>query len=96
MENLDKLVELNISVKEMLSGTGVTFSTINIRPNNGKSAITVRNLYYHLVDLNMDILNNSNITGKHLSRKALHLSKVGSTRLTKKILFIRFENLRNF
>ena len=46
----------------------------------------VRNLRDHLLDLNMDILDNRNITSKHLGRKGLHLNKAGSTRLAKNII----------
>ena len=51
-----------------------------------RSALTVRNLCGHLLDLNMDILDNRNITSKHLGRKGLHLNKAGSTRLAKNII----------
>ena len=34
----------------------------------------------------MDILDNRNITSKHLGRKGLHLNKAGSTRLAKNII----------
>ena len=37
--------------------------------------------------LNMDILDNRNITSKHLSRKGPHLNKAGSTYLTKNIVY---------
>ena len=40
----------------------------------------------HLLDLNMDILDNRNITSKHLGRKGLHLNKAGSPRLAKSII----------
>ena len=46
----------------------------------------VRNLCDHFLDLNMDILDNRNITSKHLGRKGLHLNKAGSTRLPKNII----------
>ena len=35
---------------------------------------------------NMDILDNRNITSKHLGRKGLHLNKAGSIRLAKNII----------
>ena len=48
----------------------------------------VRNLRDHLLDLNMDILDNRNITSKHLGRKGPHLNKADSTRLAKNIIII--------
>ena len=70
-------------IKESFTETEVTFSTPTIRSGNGKAALTVRNLCDHLVDLNIDMLDNRNIICKHLGCKDLHLDKVGSTRLTK-------------
>ena len=63
---LDKLLKLKTLIKETLPETEVTFSTPTIRSDNGKAALTVRNLCDHLLDLNMDILDNRNITSKHL------------------------------
>ena len=85
-EILVKLLKLKTLIKETLPETEVTFSTPTIRSDNGKAALTVRNLYDHLLDLNMDILDNRNITSKHLGRKGLHLNKAGSTRLPKNII----------
>ena len=54
--------------------------------DNGKAVLMVRNSCDHLVGLNMDILlDNRNITGKHLGFKGLHLNKAGSTLLAKNI-----------
>ena len=61
-EILDKLLKLETLIKETLPETEVTFSTPTIRSDNGKAALTVRNLCDHLLDLNMDILDNRNIT----------------------------------
>ena len=44
----------------------VIFSTPSIRSDNGKAAETVKNLHSNLVGLNMGILDNRNITSKHL------------------------------
>ena len=37
--------------------------------------------------IRLDILNNRNITSKHLSRKGLHLNEAGFTRLAKNITY---------
>ena len=65
-EILDKLLKLETLIKKTLPETEVTFSTPTIRSDNGKAALTVRNLCDHLLDLNMDIPDNRNITIKHL------------------------------
>ena len=82
-EILDKLLKLKTLTKETLPET---FSTPTLRSDNRKAALTVRNLCGHLLDLNMDILDNRNITSKHLGRKSIHLNKAGSTRLAKNII----------
>ena len=61
-EILDKLLKLKALIKETLPGTEITISKPTIRSDNGKGALTVRNLCDHLLDLNMDILDNRNIT----------------------------------
>ena len=86
-EILGKLLKLKTLIKETLPEIEVTFSTPTIRSDNGKAALTVRNLCGHLLDLNMDILDNRNITSKHLGRKGLHLNKAGSTRPSKNIIY---------
>ena len=85
-EILVKLLKLETLIKKTLPETEVTFSTPTIRPDNGKAALRIRNLCGHLLDLNMDILDNRNITSKHLGRKGLHLNKAGSARLAKNII----------
>ena len=84
-EILDKLLKLKTLLRETLPETEVTFSTPTIRSDNGKAALTVRNLCDHLSDLNTDILDNRNIASKYLGRKGLNLNKAGSTRLAKNI-----------
>ena len=64
----------------------MTFSTPTIRSDNGKAALMVRNLCNHLLDLNMNMLDNRNITSKHFGYKDLHLNKAGSTCLAKNII----------
>ena len=86
-EILDKLLQLKTLVKETLPETEVTFSTLTIRSDNGKAALWVKNLCDHLLVLNIDIIDNRNITSKHLGRKGLHLNKSGSTRLAKNIIY---------
>ena len=89
MEILDKLLKLTTLIKETLLETCVTFSAPNIRLDNDIAALTVRNLCDHLVDLNMDILGNRNVTRKHLGCKRLEWNKASSTCL-EKILFISY------
>ena len=76
-EIVDILLQLKTLIKETFSKADVTFSIPTIRSDNEKSTLTVKNLCYHIVDLNIDILDNRNITSKHLGRKVLHANKAG-------------------
>ena len=60
-------------------------STRTLRMDNGKAFLTLRQLTMYLVDLNIDILDNHNIQGKHLSKIGPHLTESGKTVLTKNI-----------
>ena len=96
-EILDKLPKLKTLIKESLPETEVTFSTPTIRSDNGKAALTVRNLCDHLLFLSMYILDNRNIRGKYLGHEGLHFNKVGSVRLAKNIIYKlgNFNGIRN-
>ena len=85
-EILDKLLKQKTLIKDTFPKTEVIFSRPTIRSGNRKATLTVRNLDNHLLDLNMDILDNRNITSKHLGRKGLHLNKAVSTCLAKNII----------
>ena len=85
-EILDKLLKLKTLIKDTLPETEVPFSTPTKISDNGKAALAVRNLCDHFLDLNMDVLDNRNITSKHLGRKGLHLNKAGSAGLAKNII----------
>ena len=84
---LDKLLKLKTLFKEILPKKEVTFSTPTTSSDNVQAAPTARNLCEHLLDLNMDILHNRNITSKHLGLKGLHLNETGSSRLAENIVF---------
>ena len=81
----DKLVKLKTLIKEALPEIEVIFSTPTRRSDNVKAAPTVRNLCDHFLD--PDILDNRNITSKHLGGKGFHLNKAGSSRLPKNIIY---------
>ena len=52
-----------------------------MRSDNGEATLTVHHLTNHLLQLNIDIVDNRNIISKHLSRKGLHLNESGLRRL---------------
>ena len=83
---LNKLLQLKSFIQEKLPDAEIIISTPTMRSDNGKVALTVRQLTNHLINLKIDILDNRNITGKHLSRRGLHLNQSGSNLLTKNII----------
>ena len=83
---LNKLLQVKSFIQEKLPDAEI-ISTPTLRSDNGKAALTVRQLTNHLINLKIDILDNRNITGKYLSRRGLHLNQSGSNLLTKNIIF---------
>ena len=55
--------------------------TPTLRLDNGKATLMVNQITNHLLQLNIDIVDNRNIISKHLSRKGLHLNESDSRRL---------------
>ena len=79
------LLQLKSFIHEKLPDAEITISIPTLRSDNGKAALTVRQLTNHPINLKIDILDR-NITGKHLSRRSLHLNQSGSNLLTKNII----------
>ena len=72
---LNKLLQLKFFIQD----AEITISTPTLRSDSGKTALTLRQLTNHLINLKIDILDNRNITGKHLSQRGLHLNQSGSS-----------------
>ena len=91
-DNLLKLISL---VKKKLSQCNVWLSTPTLRTGNGKATLTVPQLVNHLLNLNIDVINNRNIKNRHLSRKGLHsndsVSKLLAIYFSEKIALIWVE-----
>ena len=83
---LNKLLQLKSFIQEKLPDAEIIVSTPTVRSDNGKAALTIRQLTNHLINLKIDILDNRNITGKHLSKRGLHLNQSGFNLLTKSII----------
>ena len=83
---LNELLLLKSKVKEKLPTCKFTLSTPTLRSDNGKAALTVSQLSKHLLELDIDVVDNNNIKSKHLSRKGLHLNGIGNRRLAKNFL----------
>ena len=83
---LNKLLQLKSFIQEKLPDAEITISTPTLRSDNGKVALTVRQLTNHPINLKIDVHDDRNITGKHLSRRGLHLNQSGSSLLTKNVI----------
>ena len=59
----------------------VIFSQPTLRVDNGKAALTLHRLNEYFSELNLDVVNNSNIKVKHIGQKVLHLNPKRKGRL---------------
>ena len=82
----DNLLKLKALVNEKLPQYKVWLSTPTLRTDNGKATLTVSQLVNHLLNLNIDVIDNRNIKSRHLSRKGLHLNDSGSKLLARNFL----------
>ena len=73
-------------VNEKLPQCKVWLSTPTLRTDNAKATLTVSQLVNHLLNLNIDVIDNRNIKNRHLSRKCLHLNDSGSKLLARNYL----------
>ena len=79
-EILNKLLNFKSLIQDKLPDCKVFISTPTLRSDNGKATLTVNQLTNHLLQLNIDIVDNRNIISKHLSRKSSYLNESGSRR----------------
>ena len=80
-EILRKFLNFKSLIQKKLPDCKVYILTPTLPSNNGKATLTVNQLTNHLLQLNIDMVNNRNIISKHLSQKRLHLNESGSQRL---------------
>ena len=78
---LDKLLSLKVFVEKALPDCNFCISSLTLRTDNAKASLTVNNVNQHLSTLQLDIINNSNISNAGLSRGVLHLNNQGLGKL---------------
>ena len=61
-------------VEKTLPDCDVCISNLTLRTDNAKSSLTVNNVNQRLSALQLDIIDNSNISNAGLSRGGLHLN----------------------
>ena len=76
-EILNKLLNLKSIAKDINPDCDVCLSTLTLQTDRGKEALTASHLTNYLLQLKINIIDNRIITGKHLSRRVLHLNVSG-------------------
>ena len=71
---LDKLLNLKKFNEHTLSESNVVTSDLITRTDNSKASLTVIKTNEHLHGLQMDIIDNGNITSNELNKGGLHLN----------------------
>ena len=87
-EILDKILELKKKIEEINKDCKVIISTPTYRFDNRKAGNTANELTNMLINLNVTIVNNKNISRKHLGYKGLHLNSYGSSRLAMNLISV--------
>ena len=82
-EILNQLLNLKKFVTEQVPACMVTISTQTVRSGDGKAGLTVSQLTNHLRQLKTGIVDNTNITSRHIEIKGLHLNFSGTTQFVK-------------
>ena len=85
-EILDNLITLKSFITDKLPNCKVVISTPTLRTDDGKAVLTVSQLTNHLLQLDIDIIDNRNINARNLGNKGLYLNPTGSSRLAKNLL----------
>ena len=84
-EILDKLLKLKAFISEKCQCQTI-FSTPTIRSDKAKANLTVRQLTNHLLQLDIDVVDNRNIIDRCIGRKGLHLNISETIQLAKNFL----------
>ena len=87
-EILDKILQLKTKIEEINRDCKVIISTLTYRFDNRKASSTVNELVNMLINLNVPIGNNENISRRHLGHKGLHLNSYGSFRLAMNLISV--------
>ena len=78
---LDKLLSLKVFVEKALPYYNICISNLTLRTDNAKASLAVNNVNQHLSILQLDIIDNSNISHAELSRGGPHLNIQGFRKL---------------
>ena len=79
---LNQLLNLKKIVIEQVSGCKVIISTPTVRSYDGEAGLTVSQLTNHLRRIKTYMVDNTNITSRHIGIKELHLNSSGTTQMS--------------
>ena len=82
-EILNQLLNSKKIVTDQVPDCKVKISAWTVRSDDGKAGLTVSQLTNHLRQLKTDVVDNTNITSRHIGIKWLHLNFSGTTQLAK-------------
>ena len=85
---LTELLRLKSYIENALPGVIVILSQPIMRIDNAKAALAIKYVCDKLDNLNIYVLDNSNINENHLGRKDLHLNGRGTERLAMNIMYL--------
>ena len=83
---LDNLVTLKSISADKLPNCKVIISTPTLHTDDEKAALTVSQVTNHLLQVDIDIIDNRNIKAITLGKKGLHLYPTGTSSLAKNLL----------
>ena len=87
-EMVVKIIQLKNHVVETLNDVHVIISLPILRVENRRANNTLIRYAANVYELNINLLDNGNITEEHLGKKGLHLSKRGAGRLALNIMYL--------
>ena len=85
---LQKIISLKEKIQFMLPNCKIVISNLIVRTDNSSANDTNEKVNTMLKQLEIDILDNSNIKEKHLGKRGLHLNSNGNALFAKNILDI--------
>ena len=83
---VDKLITLMQNIERSLAKYRVIISNLIVRTDNTKANYTIRKTNRLIKELQIQTVDNSNISENHLGKRALHLNQEGNTVLVSNLL----------
>ena len=94
---VDKLITLKRNIERSLPKSHIIISKLIVRTDNTKANTTIRKTNRLIKELQIQTVDNSNISEKHLGKRGLHLNQEGNTVFAGNLLHAirNFSNIDN-